>query len=139
MPHKVRNLTFSSSDGEAITEAFSYSIDQYLIIERDSKMVRAILFLVDTFGEYHNYDSLSMCISIHSGTTSPIIPNIESDLLLEIESKINDEGISLMSCQVVHSNSMFIPFISETFGSMPELFPNWEYWDDEVKWSLHII
>lgn len=138
MDNPCHGLSFID-EGKAVDAIFSYSVRQYLIVERESKLTRAVLFLIDTWGDHHNYNSLESCMGILSGESDLMLYDVEQDTRLDIERKLIDEGVSLTNCQVVHSNTLYIPFISSQFGSVPELFPYWRSGDRIIHWSLHII
>jgi len=138
MDNPCHGLSFID-DGKVVDELFSYQARQYLFVEQKTNITRAILFLIDTWADYHNYNSFESCVEILSGESDLMLYDVEQNTRLNIERKLIDEGISLTSCQVVHSNTLYIPFISNQFGSVPELFPYWRSEDRMIHWSLHII
>lgn len=139
MNNPIANLAFPSQDGGDLKKVVhSHSLDQYLIIERGSNLVKAILYVADPLGNDYNYDNLSYCVSILLLNDETALSCINSRIRLEIEKKLAYEGISLASHRVIYSNSIYVPYDSHSFGTLPG-FTTQESRGDNARWRLHIM
>ncbi len=114
----------------------SYNIDQYLIIDRRRNLVQAILFVLNSGLIGHDYDTANHCRDLPNGE-NPGLNDLPKEIHLEIEKKLVEEGISLVTSKIVQNNSLYVPFFNPLHGSDPHLMPEGD--EEDFRWSLHIL
>lgn len=131
-----KEYIFPSEDDGGLSFTISYSIDQYLIVEQRRNLVKAILFVLNPGLTPHDYDTDYHSRQLSSGGRTGL-DDISKDIHLEIEQKLLEEGISLMTSKIVQNNSLYVPFFNPLYGSDPKMIPEGE--EGDFRWSLHIL
>jgi hypothetical protein len=114
----------------------SYNIDQYLIVDRRNNLAQAILFILNPGLTDHDYDTTSHCRGLFNEKSSGL-NDLPKEIHLEIEKKLVEEGISLVTSRMIQNNSLYIPYSNPLHGSDPHLMPKGD--EGDFRWSLYTL
>ena len=84
----------------------------------------------------HDYTTDYHCSQLSSGEWTGL-DYMPKEIHLEIEQKLLEQGISLMTSKIVHNNRLYVPFFNHLHGSDPHMMPNGD--EEDFRWSLHIL